>query len=46
MNDIVLRHDIRQKVKDEEELVRFETEPGQQMQIDWVEFLKMACRHL
>ena len=40
MQDVILRHDIRRKVKDEEELVRFETDPGQQMQVDWVEFPK------
>jgi transposase len=40
MNDIVLRHDLRQKVKDEEPLVRFETDKGMQMQVDWVEFPK------
>jgi len=40
MQDVILRHDIRRKVKDEEELVRFETDPGHQMQVDWVEFPK------
>lgn len=38
--DIVQRHEIRQKVKDEEPLVRFETAKGKQMQVDWVEFPK------
>ena len=51
MQDVILRHDIRRKVKDEEELVRFETEPAHQMQVDWVEFPKddlsafVATRH-
>ena len=40
MNDVVLRNQLRQKVKDEEPLVRFETKKGQQMQVDWVEFPK------
>ena len=40
MKDIIKRHELRQKVKDEEPLLRFETEPGQQMQVDWVEFPK------
>lgn len=40
MNDVVLRHELRRKVKDEESLVRFETKAGQQMQVDWVEFPK------
>ena len=33
MQDVVLRHDIRNKVKDEEPLVRFETDPDKQMQV-------------
>ena len=40
MRDIMMRHELREKVKDEEALVRFETEEGQQMQVDWVEFPK------
>lgn len=40
MKDIISRHELRQKVKDEEPLVRFETEKGKQMQVDWVEFPK------
>ena len=38
MNDVILRNELRRKVKDEEPLVRFETKKGQQMQVDWVEF--------
>ena len=40
MKDIMLRYELRQKVKDEEPLVRFETKKAQQMQVDWVEFPK------
>jgi transposase len=40
MKDIMLRYELRQKVKDEEPLVRFETNKAQQMQVDWVEFPK------
>ena len=40
MKDIIQRHELRQKVQDEEPLVRFETDKGQQMQVDWVEFPK------
>lgn len=40
MKDIMLRHELRRKVKDEEPLVRFETKKAQQMQVDWVEFPK------
>ena len=40
MQDIIQRHELRRKVEDEEPLVRFETDPGQQMQVDWIEFPK------
>jgi len=40
MKNIMQRHELRQKVQDEEPLVRFETDKGQQMQVDWVEFPK------
>ena len=40
MRDIMIRHQLRQKVEDEEALVRFETDEGVQMQVDWVEFPK------
>jgi len=40
MKEIIQRHELRQKVKDEEPLVRFETLKGEQMQVDWVEFPK------
>ncbi len=40
MKDIMTRHQLRQKVEDEEPLVRFETKKGEQMQVDWVEFPK------
>ena len=40
MKEIIQRHALRQKVKEEEPLVRFETRKGEQMQVDWVEFPK------
>ena len=40
MKNIMQRHELRQKVQDEEPLVRFETDKGQQIQVDWVEFPK------
>ena len=40
MQEIIQRHELRRKVEEEEPLVRFETQPGQQMQVDWVEFPK------
>ncbi len=36
---IINRHDLRQRIL-QEELVRFETAPAHQMQVDWVEFPK------
>lgn len=35
----ISRHELRERA-DEEELVRFETNPGVQMQVDWIEFPK------
>lgn len=40
MQDIMLRYELRRRVKEEEPLIRFETKPAQQMQMDWVEFPK------
>jgi len=40
MRDIMARHQLRKKVEDGELLVRFETDEGIQMQVDWVEFPK------
>lgn len=40
MQEIMLRHDLRRRVKEEEPLIRFETAPAQQMQVDWIEFPK------
>lgn len=42
MQEIIQRHDLRSKVKEEEPAVRFETDPGIQMQVDWIEFRKDA----
>ena len=40
MSDVMQKHNLRQKVQEEEPLVRFETDMGEQMQVDWVEFKK------
>ncbi len=40
MQDVMQKHSLRDRVKEEELQIRFETEPGQQMQVDWVEFPK------
>ena len=39
LQQVMQKYELRQKVK-EEKLVRFETEPGVQMQVDWIEFPK------
>lgn len=39
LQTVMQKHELRERAK-EEELVRFETEPGKQMQVDWVEFPK------
>jgi len=38
LQQMMQRHELRQRAKDEEELIRFETEAGKQFQIDWIEF--------
>lgn len=38
LQSVLLRYELRRRVKEEEQLVRFETQPGQQMQVDWIEF--------
>jgi len=40
MRDIMARHHLRKRVEEGETLVRFETDKGVQMQVDWVEFPK------
>lgn len=40
MQEVMQKHSLRDRVKEEELLIRFETDPGEQMQIDWVEFPK------
>lgn len=39
LQQVMAKHELRERVS-EEELVRFETKPGKQMQVDWVEFPK------
>lgn len=34
------KYELRRRVKEEEKLIRFETDAGYQMQVDWVEFPK------
>ncbi|NOQ32123.1 MAG: IS21 family transposase [Helicobacteraceae bacterium] len=40
VHEITRRHKLRERVKEEETLIRFETDRAHQMQVDWVEFRK------
>ncbi len=40
LQQVMQRYDLRKRAKEEEMLIRFETDPGKQMQVDWVEFPK------
>lgn len=40
LQQVMQKYDLRKRVKEEEKLVRFETSPGYQMQVDWIEFPK------
>ena len=40
LQQVMQKYELRRRVKEEEKLIRFETNPGQQMQMDWVEFPK------
>ena len=39
LQQVMQRYELRERVK-EEKLIRFETDPGKQMQVDWIEFPK------
>ena len=40
LQQVMQKYELRRRIKEEEKLIRFETNPGQQMQMDWVEFPK------
>lgn len=40
LQSVMRRYELRKRTKDDEPLIRFETEAGKQMQVDWVEFPK------
>lgn len=40
LQTVMQKHELRQRAKDEDELVRFETDAGKQFQVDWIEFPK------
>lgn len=42
VQEAIAKHDLRRRAENEEELVRFETKPGRQMQVDWIEFPKQS----
>lgn len=42
VQEVISRHDLRSRARNEEELVRFETAAGKQMQVDWIEFPKQG----
>lgn len=40
LQQVMQKHELRKRVDSEEKLIRFETDPAKQMQMDWVEFPK------
>ena len=40
LQQVILRYELRARAKSDEPIIRFETKPAQQMQVDWVEFPK------
>lgn len=38
LQNVINRYELRRRAKEHEPLVRFETKPGEQMQVDWIEF--------
>lgn len=42
VQEVIGRHDLRSRARNEEELIRFETAPGRQLQVDWIEFPKQG----
>jgi transposase len=40
LQSVMQKHELRQRTKDKDELVRFETDSGKQFQVDWIEFPK------
>mgnify|MGYP002661305966 FL=1 len=40
LQQVMQKYDLRKRVKEEDKLIRFETDAGCQMQVDWVEFPK------
>ncbi|UCN00153.1 IS21 family transposase [Sulfurimonas sp. SWIR-19] len=40
LQQVMQKYELRERIKNDEKLIRFETEPAKQMQVDWVEFPK------
>ena len=40
LQQVMQKYELRKRVKEEDKLIRFETDAGCQMQVDWVEFPK------
>jgi transposase len=38
LQTVIQRYELRRRAQEHEPLVRFETNPGEQMQVDWIEF--------
>ena len=40
LQQVIARYELRARAKSDEPIIRFETKPAQQMQVDWIEFPK------
>jgi len=40
LQQVMQKYELRERIKNDEKLIRFETEPAKQMQVDWIEFPK------
>jgi transposase len=40
LQQVMQKYELRERIKNDEKLIRFETKPAQQMQVDWIEFPK------
>ena len=40
LQQVIQRYELRSRAKLDEPIIRFETKPAQQMQVDWIEFPK------
>lgn len=40
LQQVIQRYELRARAKSEEPIIRYETKPAQQMQVDWIEFPK------